>query len=171
MIQDSTRSRWLVRDNHKSPLPKKNFLFLKPLESAERFRCIFPIKYTHRADRRKKIRRDSSWWWWRTIRRKMTTRPNFGGHNSEVMDLELRKCHQINRNHSVSQTPEGVRSSYSGVSKYSPVLQDCKVWASSDHWSWRYTSLFFFEDLITSTPIAFSKITPLLATQCETRQK
>ena len=49
-----TRSRWLVRDNHKSPLPKKSFLFLKPLESAERFRCIFHIKYTHGADRRKK---------------------------------------------------------------------------------------------------------------------
>ena len=53
-LRANTRSRWLVRDNHKSPLPKKNFLFLEPLESAERFRCIFPIKYTHRADRRKK---------------------------------------------------------------------------------------------------------------------
>ena len=86
---------------------------------------------------------DSGSWWWRSIHRKLATRPNFGEHNSEVMDLELRKCQQINRNDSVSQTPEGVQSSYSGVSKYSPVLQDCKVWAPSDHWWWRYTWLYF----------------------------
>ena len=108
---------------------------------------MVPVYFSHKvytwSRSQKKIRRDSSWWWWRTIRRKMATRPNFGGHNSEVMDLELRKCHQINRNHSVSQTPEGVRSSYSGVSKYSPVLQNCKVWAPSDHWWWRYINFYF----------------------------
>ena len=38
---------------------------------------------------------------------------------------------------------EGVWSSYSGVSKYYPVLQDCKIWASSDQWWWRYSRLHF----------------------------
>ena len=90
-----------------------------------------------------KIRRDSKSWSWWSIRPKLEARRNYGRHNFIQIDLECAKSQQINRNHSVTQTPTGVWSSYSGVSKYSPVLQNCKVWASSDHWWWRYTKSYF----------------------------
>ena len=90
----------------------------------------------------KKVRQ-SKHWSSSYIRWNMPREAKFWKRCDQRMVLELRKCQQINRNHSVSQTPGGVRSSYSGVSKYSPVLQDCKVWAPSDHWWWRYTNFYF----------------------------
>ena len=47
-------------------------------------------------------------------------------------------------NHWISRAPSGRCSSYSTVSKYSLVLRNCKVWAPSDHWWWRYSTIVFF---------------------------
>ena len=46
----------------------------------------------------------------------------------------------------ISRTPRGVRSSYSGVSKYSSVLQNCRIWASSGHWWRRYDNSIFSQN-------------------------
>ena len=39
-----------------------------------------------------------------------------------------------NSYHSISRSSVIRSASYSAVSKYSPVLSNCKIWAGSDHW-------------------------------------
>ena len=76
-------------------------------------------------------------------RPKLATRPQFW--DKLVLGQVLRRdqTSKIEKNHRISRAPSGRWSSYSTVSKYSPVLQNCKVWASSDHWWWRYTTFKF----------------------------
>ena len=79
----------------------------------------------------------------RSIRRKLKIPPRFEINSPTGLVCGLEQTWEFGTNHQLSRAPSVRWSSYSTVSKYSPVLQNCKVWASSDHWSWRYMTWDF----------------------------
>ena len=90
---------------------------------------------------RNKFLRKSDFSVLRSIRRKLKIPPRFEINSPTGLVCGLEQTWEFGTNHQLSRAPSVRWSSYSTVSKYSPVLQNCKVWASSDHWWWRYTTL------------------------------
>ena len=55
-----------------------------------------------------------------------------------VMVMAYTKFQNLEGFYWISRSSSVRYGSYSTVSKFSPVLSNCKVWTESDHWWWRY---------------------------------
>ena len=126
-------------EKHKPRIPKFLSFFREAFGGSNNF--FLQVEVSIRTP--EKFGRDFVSWSWRSIHRKLRIGSGIRKSYFKWYVFGTAKSSKLETYRHLSRTLLGVCSSYSAVLKYYPVLQNCRIWASSDHWWWRYRTFYF----------------------------